>query len=145
MRREANGRLLQTTAVVHEAFLRLQNSKVAIADRSSFLGSASVAMRRVLIDSARARKADKRGGDRKRVELADAYLAVDHNRVAFYDLDEALNKLKSFDPEGATVLEMMIFGGMTGDEVAESTGVSASTVDRRVRAAKAWLKRELAE
>lgn len=142
MRREAKGNLLQTTFVLHEAYLRLKDYP-DWSDRNSFLKAASVTMRRVLIDSARKRSSEKRGGDHQRIPLADANLAVGGNQFVFHEIHDALQRLAEFASEESEILEMMVFGGMTGDEIAVSLGVSASTIDRRLRVAKTWLRREL--
>lgn len=142
MRRESKGNLLQTTFVLHEAYLRL-NSYPQWSDRTSFLKAASVTMRRVLIDSARKRNSEKRGGDKERVPLSEAQLAVSGNQFVFHEIHDALQRLSEFAAEESGILEMMVFGGMTGDEIAESLGVSPSTIDRKLRVAKTWLRREL--
>ena len=146
MRKEQAGHMLQTTAIVHEAWFRLSEQKQSNwKDRSHFFAAAAVVMRRILIDSARHEKAAKRGGDAVRKELSDTRLAVDDRGFSTLEVSEALEKLNEFAPDQARAIEMMIFGGMTGDEVARALGVSASTIDRRVRSAKAWLRRELGE
>ena len=147
MSRERSGRhLLQTTAIVHEAYFRLSDQKRSQwRDRSSFLAAAAVVMRRILIDSARNAKAVKRGGTMVRRDLSDTRIALDDDGFATVDIHEALEKLAAFAPDQSRALELMIFGGMTGEEVADVLGVSASTIDRRIRAAKAWLRRELSE
>lgn len=146
MRKERSGNLLQTTAIVHEAYFRLsEQNRSSWRDKPSFFAAAAVVMRRVLIDTARKEKAAKRGGDAVRRELSESQLAVDDRGYSAIDINEALEKLATFSPDQAKALEMMIFGGMTGEEVAEALGVSGSTVDRRVRSAKAWLRRELSE
>lgn len=142
MRRESKGNLLQTTFVLHEAYLRLKDYP-EWSDPNSFLSAASVTMRRVLIDSARKRESEKRGGDRQRISLAEAQLSVEGNQFVCYEIHEALQKLAEFATEESQILEMMVFGGMTGDEIAGSLGVSSSTIDRRLRVAKTWLRREL--
>jgi RNA polymerase sigma factor (TIGR02999 family) len=142
MRREAKGNLLQTTFVLHEAYLRLKDYP-EWSDRNSFLKAASVTMRRVLIDSARKRSSEKRGGGRQRIPLADAHLSVGGNQFVFHEIHDALQRLGEFAPDESQILEMMVFGGMTGDEIADALGVSASTIDRRLRVAKTWLRREL--
>ena len=143
MRRESrNSSLLQTTFVLHEAWLRLKDYP-EWANRTTFLKAASVTMRRVLIDNARKRKSEKRGGDRNQISLADVRLPVAGNAYVFHEIHDALQRLGQFAPEESGILEMMVFGGMTGDEIAESMGVSPSTIDRKLRVAKTWLRREL--
>lgn len=146
MNREKKGHLLQTTAVVHEAWLRLsQNRSSPASDRESFVSAAAVVMRRVLVDFARSENAAKRGGGRQRTALANSHIAVGNQGYHAVEINDALEQLAAFAPEQARALELMIFGGMTGEEVASTMDISASTIDRRVRAAKAWLRRELSD
>lgn len=142
MQRESKSNLLQTTFVLHEAYLRLKDYD-QWSDRTSFLKAASVTMRRVLIDSARKRNSEKRGGGRERIPLGDAELFVGGNQFVFHEIHDALQRLSEFAPDESEILEMMVFGGMTGDEIADSIGVSSSTIDRKLRVAKTWLRREL--
>ena len=144
MRKERKGNLLQTTAIVHEAYFRLfDQNQSDWKDRNSFLAAAAVAMRRVLIDNARKTQSQKRGGNLQRVELCESRLPLDENKYRIEEVHQALKTLGEFAPDEAKALELMIFGGMTGEEVAAVMNVSASTIDRRVRSAKAWLRREL--
>lgn len=144
MRRESSSNLLQTTAVVHEAFLRMKDSPAA-EDRSHFLAAASVAMRRVLIDEARKRNCVKRGGRQNNVSLDESNLALGKSQFVATELHAALVALSEVSEQEAKIIEMITFGGLTGEEVAKILGISASTVDRRIRAAKAWLRRELSK
>ena len=144
MSRESRPGLLQTTAVVHEAWFRLSRQRNSSwCDRNSFLAAAANVMRRVLIDSARAAGAQRRGGDLKRQRLTDTRLSFHDSAFEAVEIDDALQRLAEFAPESAQALELMIFGGMTGDETANALGVSPSTIDRRLRVARAWLRREL--
>ena len=144
MRKEGAGRLLQTTAIVHEAYLKLATqSRSQWKDRHSFFAAATVVMKRLLIDHARQEKSLKRGGKAVRSKLSDSQILFDDQGYSVLEINDALEKLSEFAPEQATALEMMIFGGMTGEEVAKQLQVSASTIDRKVRSAKAWLRREL--
>lgn len=146
MHKERAGHLLQTTAIVHEAYFRLANqNRSKWKDRNSFFATAAVVMRRVLVDSARKEKAAKRGGNAARSNLSESRLAVDDAGYSALEVNEALEQLAAFAPDQARAMELMIFGGLSGDEVANMMGVSASTIDRRVRAAKAWLRRELSD
>ncbi len=146
MQNERSGHLLQTTAIVHEAYFRLSEQKRSRwRDKSSFFAAAAVVMRRVLIDCARREMAMKRGGTTARQQLSESRLAIDDRGYSTVEIHEALERLGEFAPEQAKAIEMMIFGGMTGEEVAQTLRVSASTIDRRVRAAKAWLRRELSD
>lgn len=146
MQNERSGNLLQTTAIVHEAYFRLsEQNRSSWKDKPSFFAAAAIVMRRVLIDNARREKAVKRGGQVARMDLSDSRLAFEEEGYSAIDINEALEKLAEFAPDQAKALEMMIFGGMVGEEVAKALDVSASTIDRRVRSAKAWLRRELSD
>lgn len=143
---EATGQTLQTTALVHEAYARLANADASLRDRSHFFALAARTMRRILVDAARARLADKRGGgadvvslDQAAVELADGRNAED-----MLELNDALEKLEAHDERKAKVIEAHVFAGMTRDEIAAALGVSTPTVDRDLSFARAWLARELA-
>ena len=143
MRREPRDHTLQPTAVVHEAFLKLVEQKdVSWQNRAHFLGVAAQAMRRILVDHARRRRADKRGGGEKplsiEVETPQGTPAVD-----LLALDLALSNLAAIDAEKARVVELRYFAGLTVDETAAVLGSSPSTVAREWRAAKSWLYREL--
>ena len=150
MRQERAGHSLQTTALVHEAYLRLVDAKsVAWQDRSHFLAVAARAMRRVLVDAARTRASLKRGGEHERVEHAtaidfDQFPSVQSSRaVEVCRLDDALNVLARMDARRAQVIELRYFGGLSVDETAEVLEVSPQTVMRDWRIARAWLAREL--
>jgi RNA polymerase sigma factor (TIGR02999 family) len=144
-RRERAGHTLQPTAVVHEAYFRLvDQTRVTWKNRGHFFSIAAQAMRRILIDHARARKAEKRGGREERVTLdvgiASPEPADDVNLLA---LDEALVRLKELDEPQARIVELRFFGGLSIDETAEVLETSASSVKREFRSARAWLFREL--
>lgn len=138
---------LQPTAVVHEVFLRMAGSEHAPwpVDREHFLAVASTAMRQVLIDYAKRRATDKRGGSWRRVGLAvvedkSSGTAPD---VDLLDLEEALQRLERLDPQRHRIVELRYFGGLTMDEIARITGISKATADRQWRFARAWLLGEL--
>jgi RNA polymerase sigma factor (TIGR02999 family) len=144
-RRERAGHTLQPTAVVHEAYFRLvDQTRVTWKNRGHFFAIAAQAMRRILIDHARAREADKRGGREERVTLdfgiASPEPADDVNLLA---LDEALVRLKELDEPQARIVELRFFGGLSIDETAEAMETSPSSVKREFRSARAWLFREL--
>lgn len=142
-RGEAPGQTLQTTALVHEAYLRLVDQRRAQwQSRTHFFAVAAQAMRRVLVDEARRRRADKRGGRKplQFVEGFDVAVEIDEELLA---VDEALGALQAVDPELARLVELRFFGGLTVDETAEVLGVSAATVGREWAAARAWLQREI--
>jgi RNA polymerase sigma factor (TIGR02999 family) len=143
LRGERANHTLQPTALVNEAYLCLaKQDDVRWQNRAHFLAIAANTMRRVLVDHARERRAVKRGGDRRRVTLRSS-IALDDRDVDILSLDEALQKLASFDPEGARVVELRFFGGLTIEETAEAMSASPATVKRTWTAAKAWLYREL--
>jgi RNA polymerase sigma-70 factor, ECF subfamily len=147
MRRERPGHSLQTTALVHEAYMRLVDYKrMQWQDRAHFFAVSSQLMRRILVERARRRNL-KRGGGAPHVNLEEAAV-VGGNRAAdpggnLVALDDALNALARLDPRKVQVVEMRFFGGLTLEETAEVLKVSAVTVRRDLRTAKAWLYREL--
>ena len=144
MRAERSGRTLQTTALVNEAYLRLVDTRrIRWESRAHFLGVAAQAMRRVLVDAARARRARKRGGAEPPVALDEALLAAPGRSASLVALDDALTALASVDPRKSQVVELRYFAGLSVAETAAVLGVSAETVQRDWRVAKAWLLREL--
>lgn len=150
LKREDRGHTLQPTALAHEAFLALvDQTRVDWKGRSHFLAIASQAMRRILIDHARGKDRQKRGGGWKRVELADLGDAGEpaahgSGEVDTEALDAALHKLAQLDERQARIVEMRYLGGMTVEEVAEALGVSKRTVEGDWTMARAWLRKELA-
>lgn len=148
MRREGHEHTLQTTALVHEAYLRLvDQQRVQWRNRAHFFGIAAEVMRRVLVDHARARHAAKRGGGAQRVTFDDA-LGVSSDGDESGDADvlalhEALERLALFDPDQARLVELRYFGGLNIEESADALGVSPATVKREWALARAWLRREL--
>lgn len=146
MARERKGHTLQTTALVNEAFVRLVDARsIPWQDRAHFLGIAARLMRRVLVDHARTRGYQKRGGDLQRVSLDEAMAVSPDPDFNLLALDRALDKLAVADPRKARVIEMRFFGGLTVEETAEALQVSADTVKRDWRLAKLWLLRGLGE
>lgn len=142
--REARGHTLQPTAVVHELFLDLMDRRrVHWQDRAQFFGFAARQMRRILVDHARRQKAGKRGGGARVVSLEDLPFVVELSDEALLRVDEALADLAKFNPEGARVVEMRFFGGLSHEEIAGVLGVSVTTARNKWRAAKTWLHREL--
>ncbi|MHC4140534.1 MAG: sigma-70 family RNA polymerase sigma factor [Planctomycetota bacterium] len=143
--REATGHTLQPTAVVNEAFVRLVNKPVAEWNgRTHFVGVAARAMRQVLIDHARRRKAERRGGGWNRVTLSGVGAgSAGLDQVDAIDLENALEKLAAIDGRRSRVVELRFFGGLTNVEVAEVLRVSAATIEGDWRFARAWLRREL--
>ncbi len=148
MRRERAGHTLQPTALVHEAYLKLvDQSHVDWRNRAHFLGVAAQAMRRLLVDHARGRDRDKRGGGATLLELdsaaGEAGLAVAGRSVDLLALDQALERLAVLDPAQARLVELRFFGGLSVEEAAEALGVSTATAGRDFRSARAFLAREL--
>jgi RNA polymerase sigma factor (TIGR02999 family) len=150
-RRERDDLTLNTTGIVHEAYLRLaQGTPVDWQDRRHFFSVASTAMRRVLIDHAKERRAKKRGGERVRVEfdvaqLGEAALIEQADPDLVLALDAALARLDAVNARQAKAVELRYFGGLTLEEAADVLGTSAPTVMRDLRFALAWLARELTE
>ena len=144
LRRESNQQTLQTTALVHEAYLRLLGDQnLQWKDRAHFLGIAARSMRQILVERARARHAQKRGGVQRAVTLEDNMLRQDQNTVDLLELDEALKALAALDPKQAEVVELRFFAGLTVEETAEVMGISPATVKRWWTLSKAWLRREM--
>lgn len=143
MHGERSGHTLQATALVHEAYMRLVNAEVSWADRTHFFAVAARAMRRILVDHAKAKRRVKRGGDAVKLSLDEAVNVGEESSDTLVDLDEALDRLAAFDERKAKLVELHFFGGLTYDESAEALGISAATVHRDLRLAKAWLNREL--
>jgi RNA polymerase sigma factor (TIGR02999 family) len=145
MRHEKPGRTLQTTALVHEAYLRLlKDASLSFESRAHFLGIAARAMREILIERARARAARKRGGAAVRVTLDDALAPEPAPSIDVLALDEALRRLASLDGRHARVVELRYFGGLSVEETAAAMDLSPATVKRAWTLARAWLYRELA-
>jgi RNA polymerase sigma factor (TIGR02999 family) len=142
--REGAGHTLQPTAVVHEAYLRLVDQKRASwKSRGHFFAVAAQTMRRLLIDHARRRNAEKRGGEATRIPLDAAGASASSRDADVIALDLALKKLATLNDYQARVVELRYFGGLTLEETAEALGASPSTVGRAFRVARAWLHREL--
>lgn len=142
---EADGHTLEPTALVHEAWVRLVDADIAWQDRAHFFAAASRMMRRLLVDHARARSRQKRGGDRARVTLQAADVVTPPLDLDILALDEALEALAAEDPRKGRAVELRYFGGMNLEEIAEVTGVSIATVHRDLRMATAWLLARLSD
>jgi RNA polymerase sigma factor (TIGR02999 family) len=142
MRSENAGHTLQATALVNEAYLRLIDVDITWQNRAHFMAIAANTMRRILVDHARSKKRVKRGGDAMKITLHDTRIG-NNNEPDILDLEDVLTKLADFDERKSKIIELSFFGGLTYDEIAEVLGVSAATVDRELRFAKAWLQREL--
>ncbi len=146
LRGERDGHTLGTTALVHETYLRLLGQRqIRAADRQEFLGVAAATMRRVLVDYARARHRQKRGGGEVAVPLDEVEpLLADQEAEELLALNEALERLAEARPRAAQVVEQRFFGGLSLEETAELHGVSTKTVQRDWEAARAWLRKEVA-
>lgn len=144
LRRERNGHTLQTLALVHEAYLRLVGqNRVAWRSRSHFFGIAAQMMRRVLVDHARSRGYARRGRGALHLSLDEAPEIAADLAPEILEVDEALSRLAAVYPESARIVELRFFGGLPHEEIAEVTGLSLPTVQRRWRMARAWLYRHL--
>ncbi|HET7584536.1 MAG TPA: sigma-70 family RNA polymerase sigma factor [Gemmatimonadaceae bacterium] len=145
LRDERPDHTLQTTALIHEAYLRLVGTDIEWEGRSHFMKVAASTMRRILVDHARARGREKRGGAARPVTLDRANLAAPDTAPQLIALDEALEALADLDERKARAVELHYFGGLTYEETAAVLGVSTATIHRELRLAKAWLAREVAD
>jgi RNA polymerase sigma factor (TIGR02999 family) len=144
LRHERPGLSLQTTDLIHEAYLRLIDQQhVEWHDRLHFFAIAAKVMRRILVDHGRSRQAAKRGGSDIRLPLEEAMVILPGPDLDFVALDEALNKLAEIDPQQSQVVELRFFSGLSVEETAKVMSVSERTVKRDWHVAKAWLRREL--
>jgi RNA polymerase sigma factor (TIGR02999 family) len=143
LRAERTNHTLQTTALVHEAYLRLLGQHAPWEGRAHFLGVAAQAMRRILVDYARRRSADRRGGGTVCLSLGDLEVLSPERSADLLALDEALDRLAAFDPQKHHIIELRYFAGLTIDETARVLGLSAVTVTRHWSLARAWLQREV--
>jgi RNA polymerase sigma factor (TIGR02999 family) len=145
MRRQPAGHTLQATALVDEAWLKLTNLRDAsFEDRAHFLRAATRAMQSVLVDHARAKATEKRGGDHRREDLGEAADGAPDAALQMLALDEALGRLAAADGALHEVAQLRLFGGFSHGEIARLRGVSTRTIERLWSAAQAWLQRELA-
>ena len=145
MRKERAGHTLQATALVNEAFLKLCDSSVSWQSRAHFIAIAARAMRQILVDHARSKYRQKRGGHYKQVTLYEARLAGSAADPDILDIETALSELEKMDMRKAQIIELNIYGGMTYGEIAEVLGISEASVDRELRFSRAWLQRELSD
>lgn len=144
VREERPGHTLNTTALVHEAYLQLIDlDKVQWTDRAHFFALASRVMRHLLVNYANQRNAQKRAGNRHRVELDEERLLPDAEVERFLELNEALTQLAAQHPRPAKAIEHSYFGGLTNEETAAVLGISRATVERDLRLGRAWLARAL--
>jgi RNA polymerase sigma-70 factor (ECF subfamily) len=141
---EPTGHTLSTTALVHEAYLRLvDQTRAQWRDRRQFLAVAATAMRRILVDHARRHRSAKRGGPLRRVPLEDTDLPIEERAELLVSLDEALTRLAALDVRQAQVVECRFFGGLTEEETAEALGIGLRTAKRDWAKAKSWLYQEI--
>ena len=144
LRRERSDHTLQSTALVHEAYMRMVDQRnVRWQNRAQFFGLAAEMIRRILVDHARAHRAEKRGGEVVKLALDEALDAAAGRDLELVRLDDALKKLAELDPQQSRIVELRYFGGLTIEETAESLAVSPATVKRDWVVAKAWLRRQL--
>ena len=145
LRIERDEHTLQTTALVHEAYARLAGGDLRLKDRAHFFALAARTMRRILVDHARTRMSQKRGGGTEIRSLQEISVEVagEDDAADVVELHHALEKLEAQDERKARVIEAHVFGGLTYDEIAIALDISAATVHRDLRMARAWLAREL--
>jgi len=144
LRRERKNHTLQPTALVNEAFMKLIDQRnVQWQNRAHFFGVAAQAMRRIVIDHARARQRVKRGGVQQAVTLDEAMIAAESRSIDVLALDEALTRLAALDERQAKIVELRYFAGLSVEETAEVTGLSPATIKREWAMARAWLHAEL--
>ena len=144
LRRERRDHTLRPTALVHEAYLRMVGQReVAWKGRAQFFAVAARVMRRVLVDHARRHRAAKRAGGWQRITLDEGIAALEERDVDILALEDALGELAGLDPQKARMVELRFFGGLTLEDTADVLGVSAATVTREWRMARAWLYRRI--
>lgn len=145
MRRERGGHTLQPTALLHELYFRLaQQRRLGVADRNHFYTFAAKLMRMILIDHARARNAQRRGGDAVRVSLSEDFSWIGQSEAELLDLNRALDRLEQLDARKTRMIELRFFLSFTVEEIAGILGVSKATIDRDLKFTRGWLYRELA-
>jgi len=144
LRRERRNHSLQTTALINEAYLRLIDARnVHWQNRAHFFAIAGKLMRRILVDYARRRDAEKRGPSQIRLTLSDVVAVVNETDVDVLAIDEALDRLAVIDPQQARIVELRFFSGLSVEETAAALGISPKTVKRDWSVARAWLRREI--
>ena len=146
LRRERRHHSLQATALINEAYIRLIDARdVRWQNRAHFFAIAANLMRRILVDHARRRDAEKRGGSQIRLTFSDLIVVAQESDVDLLAIDEALNRLAEIDPQQARIVELRFFSGLNVDETATALGISPKTVKRDWSVAKAWLRREIGD
>jgi RNA polymerase sigma factor (TIGR02999 family) len=136
---------LRATALVHEAYMRMLGANVEWNDRTHFYAVAARMLRRILVEYARKSKREKHGGAIRKIELEDAIVVSPEASDVVVELDEALDRLAQHDQRKSEIVQLLYFGGMTYEETADALGISAATVHREMKLAKAWLYRELVQ
>ena len=145
MRGEKRHHTLQATALVNEAFLRLNNVEVAFENQAHFIALASTLMRRVLVDHARSKHSAKRGGGQRNLTFEENLVAAETAPISILDLNDALDELATQDPEMVKIVELVYFGGLKYEEAAMAMGMSRSKFAEELQMAKAWIKVRLAQ
>lgn len=144
MARESSGHTLQATALVHEAYMRLVgNNDPGWNGKGHFFGAAALAMRRILVEKARHKKRQKRGGDWNRITLDGLGVGIDSAEPDVIALDEIARRLEDRDPRKGTILNLRLFAGFTNEETATAMGLSVATIEREWRFIKTWIAAEL--
>jgi RNA polymerase sigma factor (TIGR02999 family) len=143
MRNERPGHTLAPTALVHEVYLRLVGADVDWQNRAHFLAVAAGLMRRILVDHAKERSRQKRGGAVERVPFTESLMVSAESDPRILAMDEALDRLAQIDARKARIVELVIFGGLTQEEAAEALGLSVSKLHREFQFAKAWMTKEV--
>ncbi|HWO22555.1 MAG TPA: ECF-type sigma factor [Kofleriaceae bacterium] len=144
MKRESPGGTVQATMLVHDAYLKLiQQDRASWTDRNHFFAVAAQTMRRLLVDHARGRQRDKRGGGQVKVSLDEGLGVTAHRDADVLAVDAALTRLEALDPEQARIVELRFFGGLTVEQVAQELGMSKRAVEAEWTMIAAWLRREL--
>ena len=144
LRAERGGHTLQTTALVHEAYLKLVVADIPWQDRVHFYSVAARAMRRILVDHARAQRSARRGGGIPRLPLEEGLLMSTDQPEYLLHLDEALSRLARHDDRKGRMVELHFFGGLSFQELTQALDLSLSTIEREMRLARAWLRKEIA-
>jgi RNA polymerase sigma factor (TIGR02999 family) len=145
LRAERPDHTLRATALVHEAYVRLVDSEVAWQDRVHFFAVSARMLRRILVDHAKSRNRDKRGGEFEKIPLDEAVMVGPQSDKGIVELDDALKRLATQDQRKSELIELLFFGGLTYDEAAAALKISPATVHRELILAKAWLYRELSQ
>ncbi|HZU41364.1 MAG TPA: sigma-70 family RNA polymerase sigma factor, partial [Terriglobales bacterium] len=143
LRAERPDHTLRATALVHEAYLRLVGADISFQDRVHFYAIAAGVLRRILVDHAKAKNRQKRGGGGEKVPIDEAVLVGPQAEAGVVEVDEALQRLSAQDKRKSELIELLFFGGLSYDEAAAALNISPATVHRELKLAKAWLHREL--